>query len=195
MLCIHSYHGSCQCYFLHGFIRLSNRLMVFQRHSPAVQSADSVTGSIWCNLCADKWEAEFPGCEAHGRNSVWARPGRAPFFGCQVARGQACGGAAQSAPSNWNVERGAGTAPCLFLSHKGTHSNPCVHEHSHQMNHFLLCPLLKSNSTTFTRLPCLKVLGTSLQHNTYILHITPLMCKGWWSYSYLILHNQWYDLL
>lgn len=40
--------------------------------------------------------------------------GRAPFFGCQVASGQVCGGATQSAPSNWNVEQGAGTATCLF---------------------------------------------------------------------------------
>lgn len=122
MLCIHSFHVSCLCYFLCSFIRLSSKLMVFQLHNAAVQRAGSVTGNIWCNLCVDKWEAEFPGCKAYGHNSVWAGPGRAPFFGCQVARSQACGGAAQSAPSNWNVDWSAGTAPCLFLSHRSTHS-------------------------------------------------------------------------
>lgn len=115
MLCIHSFHISCLCYFLCSFIRLSNKLMVFQLHSAATQRAGSVTGNIWCNLCVDKWEAKFPGCKAYGRNSVWAGPVRPPFFGCQVAQSQACGGAAQSAPSNWNVDFAPGTAPCLFL--------------------------------------------------------------------------------
>lgn len=35
----------------------------------------------------------------------------APLFGCQVASGQAHGGAAQSAPNNWNVDWSAGTDP------------------------------------------------------------------------------------
>lgn len=114
MLCIHSFHISCQCYFLRSFIWLSNKLMVFQLHSAAVQRAGSVTVHIWCNLCVDKWGAEFPGCKAYGCNSVWAGPGRAPFSGCQVAWGQVCEGAAQSAPSNWNVDQGAGIASSLF---------------------------------------------------------------------------------
>lgn len=116
MLCIHSFHISCQCYFLCSFIRLSHKLMVFKLHSAAVQRTGSVTAHIWWNLCVDKWEAEFPGCKACGCNSVWAGPGRAPFFGCQVAWGQVCGGAAQSAPSNWNVDQGAGIALSLSLS-------------------------------------------------------------------------------
>lgn len=125
MLCIHSFHISCLCYFLCSFIRLSNKLMVFQLHSAVVQRVGSVTGDIWCNFFVDKWEAAFPGCKAYGRNSVWVGPGRAPLFGCQVALGQACGGAAQSAPNNWNVDRRAGTAPHLFLSHRG-HANMCT---------------------------------------------------------------------
>lgn len=128
---LHSFHISCPCYFLCSFIWLSNELMVFQLHSAAVQRAGCVTGNIWCNLCVDKWEAEFPGCKAYGHNSVWAGPGRAPFFGCQVARGQACGGAAQSAPSNWNVDQSAGTAPCLILSHRSTHSYAHVYMSTH----------------------------------------------------------------
>lgn len=116
MLCIHSFHISCQGYFLCSFIRLSHKLMVFQLRSVAAQRAGSVTAHIWCNLCVDKWEAEFPGCKAYGCNSVWAGPGRAPFFGCQVAWCQVCGGAAQSAPSNWNVDQGAGIALSLSLS-------------------------------------------------------------------------------
>lgn len=131
MLCIHSFHISCLCYFLCSFIRLSNELMVFQLHSAAVQRAASVTGNIWCNLCVDKWVAEFPGCKAYGHNSVWAGPGRAPFFGCQVAGGQACGGAVQSAPSNWNVDQSAGTAPCLIPFHRSTHSYTHVYMSTH----------------------------------------------------------------
>lgn len=118
MLSIHSFHVSCQCYFLCSFIRLSNKLMVFQLHSAAAQRAGSVTAHIWCNLRVDKWEAEFPGCEGYGCSSVQTGPGRAPLFGCQVAPGQVCGGAAQSAPSNWNVDQGAGIAPCLFSNRR-----------------------------------------------------------------------------
>lgn len=145
MLFIHSFHMSCLRYFLCSFIRLSNNLMVFQLHSAAVQRAGSVTGNIWCNLCVDKWEAGFPGCKAYGRNSVWAGPVRAPFFGCQVAQCQDCGGAEESAPSNWNVDWSAGTALSLSLSQKYTLIHIYVHEHSRWMKHFLLCFQLNQN--------------------------------------------------
>lgn len=100
IFCVHSFHVSCQRYFLCSCIRLSNKLMVFQIHSAAVQSAGSVTAHIWWNLRADKWGAGFQCCEACGAQFSWACPGRAPFFSCQVAWVQVCGGAAQSASSD-----------------------------------------------------------------------------------------------
>lgn len=139
---IHSFHISRPRYFLCSFIRLSNELMVFQFHSVAVQRAGRVTGNIWCNFCVDKWEAKFPGCKAYGHNSAWAGPGRAPFFGCQVAPGQSCGGAVQSAPSNWNVDWSAGTDPCLFLSHWRT----CMHMSTHIRLRTSFCVFILSKS-------------------------------------------------
>lgn len=100
------------------------------------------TGNIWCNFCVDKWEAKFPGCKAYGHNSAWAGPGRAPFFGCQVAPGQSCGGAVQSAPSNWNVDWSAGTDPCLFLSHWRT----CMHTSTHIRLRTSFCVFILSKS-------------------------------------------------
>ncbi|TNN52958.1 hypothetical protein EYF80_036823 [Liparis tanakae] len=83
------------------------RIQVSERSALSLFSWSAPLWHCWVALGREQEDRHRLGCDWTGYGS-WAE-------GSRVAPSQACGGAAQSAPSNWNVDRGAGTAPCLLL--------------------------------------------------------------------------------